>query len=215
MTITARPSVQGRSSQEAMFLEVVDDYYPDPLAVRKFALECTFEPPFTGQWKGLHSLQRHPDTRRVFFDIAERLPVDGEANWADIEASYAFWGRPSAGMFALLLDGQTDNVHFHQRSGAWAAVCYLSLPEDCQAGIGFYRHETTGRTSSHESTQEERELFRADAHDREKWTRITTVEMAFNRLVIFDGRYFHAADDGFGAGPSDGRLAQLFNMNLD
>jgi len=202
------------ASATGSFLEVLDNYYADPEAVRALALSCRFERPFTGQWQGLHSLERHPDTRDVFFDIARRFPVDGQANWDEIESSYKFWGRPSAGMFALLLDGQTDTVHFHQRSGAWAAVCYLTLQESCREGIGFYAHKATGRLGALGSSPAERELFRADAPDRTKWTRVKTVDMAFNRMVLFDGRQFHAADDGFGSGPTDGRMAQLFNMNL-
>ena len=38
--------------------------------------------------------------------------------------------------------------------------------------------------------------------------------MAFNRMVLFNGRYFHAASDGFGMTPSDGRLAPLFNIDF-
>jgi hypothetical protein len=36
----------------AMFLKVIDGYYADAESVRRFALGCTFERPFTGTWRG-------------------------------------------------------------------------------------------------------------------------------------------------------------------
>ncbi|MFG6202606.1 hypothetical protein [Nonomuraea sp. JJY05] len=39
--------------------------------------------------------------------------------------------------------------------------------------------------------------------------------MRFNRMVLFDGQYFHAASDGFGTDARTGRLAQLFAIDFE
>lgn len=198
------------------FLDILDQYYPDPYVVRDFALSCTFERPFTGTWQGLHSLQRYPDTKKVFFELASRMPAVGTPNWEQIETSRDFWGRPSAGMFALLLANQFDTVHFHRRSGAWAGVCYLSLPKDCsdRDGVIFFRHLRTGLTNCISATPDQIAELRNDGSHFDAWEVVQHIPMRFNRMVLFDGRCFHAASNGFGDNVNNGRLTQLFNIDF-
>ena len=205
-----------QDNSDGLFLLKIDNYYDNPYSIRNYALSCDFEEPFTGTWNGFHSKQRHPDTKDIFFDIAKRIPANGKPNWDEIESSFQFWGRPSAGIFALLLEGQSDTVHFHRRTGTWAGVCYLSQPQNCEGrrGVTFYRHKETGITSCKDATTEQINIFRRDAKNQDCWEEIRCVDMVFNRMVIFDGRYFHAASDGFGKVASEGRLAQLFNMDF-
>lgn len=218
MTRSAPADIEEEASQAlpGLFLSVIDDYYPDPQKVREYALNCEYDRPFTGNWQGLHSLQRHPDTGQVFADIASRLPLDGAPNWQEIEESFQFWGRPSAGVFALLLQGQTDAVHSHKRTGRWAGLCYLSEmqtygPTD---GLNLYQHLETGAVSCASATPTQLERYRRDGENKNLWRLEMTVPMAFNRMIIFDGQFFHAASDGFGFGPHNGRLAQLFAIDL-
>jgi hypothetical protein len=199
-----------------LFIEIMDEYYEDPYEVRSFALQSEFARPFTGTWSGLHSLRRHPRTAEVFQDLASFLPVDGIPNWREIEESFMFWGRPSAGVFALLLDGQYDSVHSHKRTGRWAAVCYLSSPSACAGrdGLSFFRHRLSGVTSCAGASADALETYRADAFDPSRWELLESVQMAFNRMVLFDGRFFHAASQGFGCDPQTARLTQLFAIDV-
>ncbi|GAA2295873.1 hypothetical protein GCM10010149_50220 [Nonomuraea roseoviolacea subsp. roseoviolacea] len=199
------------------FLRVMDDYYADPGEVRDFALAAEFAKPFTGSWAGTHSLQRHPRTAEVFHELARRTGIPGKPNWDEIERSRLFWGRPSAGVFALLLDGQRDSIHAHKRTGRWAAVCYLSAPGDCagREGLRLFRHRPTGAFSCAGASREQLLRFRADAADPARWDLVHVIEMRFNRMVLFDGQYFHAASDGFGEDARTGRLAQLFAIDFD
>ena len=206
----------GLRSIPDLFVEVIDQYYADGNAVREFGLGCTFTAPFTGTWRGLQSVQRYPNTESVFYDLAGRIPVKGETTWTEIETSFKFWGRPSAGMFAVLLEGQEDTVHFHHRSGTWAAVCYLCRQNEIgrAKGLGFYRHRETGAYSCHGATKELLECFRRDAAHHECWEEVGAIDLVFNRMVLFNGRFFHAASPGFGDSPATGRLTQLFNIDF-
>jgi hypothetical protein len=205
-----------RDAMPGLFAEVLDDYYDDAAEVREFAFTCTFEPPFTGSWKGLHSLERDPRTQATFHDLGARIPARGTPNWEEIEQSYRFWGRPSAGVFALLLDGQQDTPHAHKRTGRWAGVCYLSAPELCDGreGLRFFRHRPTGATSCAGASSAQLEVYRQDALDASKWEVLGSVAMRCNRMVLFDGQYFHAASSGFGHDARTGRLTQLFAIDL-
>lgn len=197
-------------------IQVQDEFYTDPYSVRNFALSCDFSRAESGTWNGYHSLQRHPQTKEVFFKIARMISEEKTPNWDDIETSFQFWGKPTAGMFALLLESQSDTVHFHRRSGTWAGVCYLTLPDHCNSrlGVSFYRHKATGLETCRGAAPAQILQLRQDASDRTKWEEIYSVPMLFNRMVIFDGRYFHAASDGFGHTVDDGRLTQLFNLDF-
>jgi len=213
-----RSTTSTRTLSSGLFLEVIDDYYHAGEAeeLRAFALSCTFAPPFTGSWNGLQSIERAPQTPEVFRNLASRLPALGKDNWDQVETSYRFWGRPSAGMFALLLRGQSDTVHFHARSGTWAGVCYLAPPALCDGrdGVTFFRHKRTGAETFVDASSSQLAAFRLDAPDPTRWEVVHTVSMAFNRMVLFNGRFFHAASHGFGDGPTDGRLTQLFNIDF-
>lgn len=218
MTRTASRDVEAEAESllPGLFLTIVDDYYGDPEAVRQFAVESEFARPFTGAWQGLHSLRRHPDTEVVFQDIARRLPVSGTPNWDEVEESYRFWNRPSAGVFALLLDGQSDAVHSHKRTGRWAGLCYLNTPSQFSSddGLRLYRHIATGATSCADASAADLAKFRSEGTDDSLWELVMTVPMAFNRMIIFDGQFFHAASDGFGSDAKTGRLAQLFAIEI-
>lgn len=197
-------------------VDVLDGYLENPEEVREWAVQSEFVRPFTGTWNGLHSTRSHPSRRELFFDIASRIPEKGRSNWEDVVSSEKFWERPSAGVFALLLDGQKDTVHFHQRTGSWSAVLYLSRKDDCvgRSGVSFYRHAATGAERFDELSNELIPKFKEDSQFDDRWELVYSVEMRFNRLVIFNGKYFHAASAGFGDNPLNGRLTQLFSMNI-
>ena len=76
------------------------------------------------------------------------MPSPGRPNWKEIEETERFWDRPSAGIFALLLEGQTDTVHFHHRTGTWAGVIYL-FPgrQDAVGTCLLFRDPETGKLS--------------------------------------------------------------------
>jgi hypothetical protein len=58
------------------------------------------------------------------------------------------------------------------------------------------------------------EELRRDAPDPSKWELTHRVPMKFNRAVLFDATLFHAASEGFGGSPDNGRLAQVFNLDI-
>jgi hypothetical protein len=57
-------------------------------------------------------------------------------------------------------------------------------------------------------------MYRADGHDRSKWNEVLVIPARKNRMVLFDGRFFHAASEGYGDGPRNGRLTQLLGIDF-
>lgn len=56
----------------------------------------------------------------------------------------------------------------------------------------------------------------ADTNDPDKWEKILTVPMRFNRLMLFRPQQYHDAGAGFGGDLQNGRLVYLnFYNNVD
>jgi Family of unknown function (DUF6445) len=85
------------------------------------------------------------------------------------------------------------------------ALWYLNRPEECHGGTGFFRHRATGLDGLHDRAALEavarkrscsvlalKRALLAEANDATKWERVDEVEMRANRLVVYDGRYFHS-----------------------
>jgi hypothetical protein len=198
------------------FMKIIDDFYEDPWEVRKFALSCKFTKPFTGSWNGYHSKRAHPQSKNVFIKLAGYVDEMKTPNWEEIESSQKFWGRASAGVFALLLKDQQDTPHAHKRTGRWAGVCYLTPNEGipAQSGLYFYQHKSSRNYSCNSASEENLINYRKDSSDINMWTVVDFIEMKFNRLVLFDGQYFHSASPGFGNSKMTGRLTQLFAIDF-
>lgn len=195
---------------------VVDDFLSDPDEVRAFAIRAEYVPAW-GSWDGFHTMARHPNTKDELYAMAS-LVSGNEPNWAEIDASYQFWHKASAGGFALMLGGAAGVLHAHRRSGEWAGVVYLSTPQDCSGRKGtiFFRHRDTGleQVSGVDPPLAEEKRALDDGGVSSAWAELEASEMKYNRLILFDSRRFHAASSGFGTDASNGRLIQVFNFSF-
>jgi hypothetical protein len=56
-----------------------------------------------------------------------------------------------------------------------------------------------------------RQTLEADTMNLEAWEALFTIPMKYNRLLIFDGKYFHSGARRFaGASLAEGRMTQNF-----
>lgn len=101
----------------------------------------------------------------------------------------------------------TKNAFYAHSDGINDFVClsYLSPPEDCHGGTGFYTHIQTGLAGFHDFEAVNKvmkrmkitfddliEITNRDARDPSKWLLTDTVQMKFNRMIIYNGRRFHS-----------------------
>ena len=127
-----------------------------------------------------------------------------------------------------------SDIHADNESGdsfaLYAAVLYLNLPEHCQGGTSFWRHQPTAwsrrQVQPELSAQgyasfkqfQQRHLphnigmqeFNQLAERRQEWQSVLEVSMRSNRLIIYRGDFFHSIGTVFGNNAQDGRLVQLF-----
>lgn len=191
---------------------VVDDFYKDPLLVRKMALSSQFEDVRGLNYPGFQSLKSFaaPALVKSFSRITgEDLIVSPE--------------NLTFGKFRVMLDSTGSRLKIHVDGDTdWTGLVYLNLPEQCQGGTAFYKHIRTGM--SEVPTQEQiaaagftswREMEKAvvgvDSLNPQAWEMMDYVGMKFNRLVLFRGdKLFHAHTCAFGDNLENGRLTQNF-----
>lgn len=92
-------------------------------------------------------------------------------------------------------DGITDFV----------SILYLSKPEECHGGTGFYRHIATGLEGFHDEPKVLKVMKKhklsfdqlvawvdGDARNPKAWELTDRVKMQYNRMMIYNGRIFHS-----------------------
>jgi hypothetical protein len=192
-------------------LFVLDEFLPDPHAVREKAL--TFDYAVPGRFPGLNSRQK---IKIPWLEAAISRIVG--------EHVHAPWTQDfSHGNCRLALDADNKPARIHIDESDWTGVLTLTLPEHCRGagGTEFYRHVPTNtdrlpinqeklRETGYSTYDElKRDVLDRDALDRSKWELSMRVPMRFNRLVLVQPQYWHTAGESFGNSVEDGRLVYL------
>lgn len=193
---------------------VIDDFYEDPMEVRRGALALEYDPitpdtPYPGRNSKKAMLWANSD--QMFSQIL-REPLRGHMGLAH-------------GRFRLSMVNDVRGADIHVDPGCvWAGVLFMTLPQHCRGGTEFFRHRDYG-TEGAPLTPEDLKLYgpnetnrdtltnrltEVDGRDRSKWEKIMTIPMKFNRLVLFRGWAWHTAGESFGTTPENCRMVQLF-----
>lgn len=205
-------------------VHLFDDFLPDPDAVRAWAADLAYTVR-NGNYPGAQTGPVRCDD--IMQAIADRL------------GRRIKWASPDNGVVRLTLAdacARTD-IHIDDEKAVettrYAAVLYLTRPEHCRGGTSFWQHRATGwrKRPAEEAVREAgyadfksflctetpiagERAFSDLAAMREKWQRLFTLPMRYNRLVLYKGNYFHAVDSVFGSGFDDGRLTRLFTFEV-
>ena len=164
---------------------VIDDFLPDPEALRARALGLTYSG--RGNYPGRDSL--------------ERLPIDGLDDAVSAIMRQRFQAQTgdefSHAKCRLTLASDDGVAGVHVDPSHLSAILYLSRPEELSA-LGY---STYGEMHQ--------DIVRKDGGDRSKWELTMSVPMRFNRLVLLQPHYWHTAGPGFGDSVENGRLVYL------
>ena len=194
---------------------IIDDFFDNPMDVRKRALAMTYAP---------------PDPQQNYPGRMSAKPM----LWPNIDQMFSsFVSEPLVGnteklhgYFRITYGNDTGGSDIHiDTNNVWAGVLYLTLPEHCKGGTEFYRHRKFG-TEHAPMKPEDLKAYGASNHmeamtkvfagrgkDRGNWERTMVLPMKFNRLVLFRSWYWHTAGESFGDTPENARLVQLFFFN--
>lgn len=127
-----------------------------------------------------------------------------------VEAVEKTLGRPMTTVgcgFVLRYENEAPNylVHADDDLSDFAAVLYLNPPAQCIGGTIFWKHKKKDldRVTDNDN-------LKVDWNDKGAWLQVDSVEMKFNRLVVYPGNRFHSwAPHGYGNSPETGRLVAV------
>jgi len=193
-------------------LIIVDDFYDDPLEVRKRALQLEFpehggRATYAGRNSRLYLL--NPQMLEMFSRLVGQPLVPAR--------------NSPTGHFRISLasDAASQDIHTDPARD-WAGILYMNLPEQCRGGTTFFRHKALGideipgdpeaiRRLGFKDREDMRlSLVERDGKDRGKWEATMTVPMRFNRLILFRPWMWHSFTENFGDSMDSGRLIQVF-----
>jgi glycosyltransferase involved in cell wall biosynthesis len=173
---------------------IVDDFYDDPYLVRSFALEQEYVEDIR-YYKGMRSREnfRTPQIRQKFEEILGRKITVWDEHGMNGKFQYC---TPQ------------DALVYHWDGQSWAGMIYLTPDAPYQSGTSLFAHKATrARHAAHPGSER---AFDGGYYDKSKFELVDTAGNVFNRLVLFDAKSIHAANEYFGKTIEDSRLFQLF-----
>jgi len=206
-------------------LLVIDDFLPDPMAVREEALRlCEHHGTFQ-QGVNFPGVQTPP---QPCGETMQRI--------ASLLGRPLKWDSPDTGALRVSLAGDEARADVHVDNPTlphiYGSVLHLTLPGHCSGGTSFYRHRGSGwarrpdaaalRAAGYASFLDfqkrnlppnKRQPFAEWQRQRNAtWELLFEVPTRFNRLVVFRSDFFHAISGLYGDSLASGRLVQLFHF---
>jgi glycosyltransferase involved in cell wall biosynthesis len=177
-------------------LWIVDDFYADPHAVRDFALQQEFEPNIN-YYKGSRTKEQFiiPGTKEAF----EKIIGKKITNWTE---THGMCGR-------FQYCTAEDALVYHCDGQTLAGMVYLTPDAPYSCGTSLFAHKKTGLRNENDFV--ETDVFSETGfYDKTKFELVDTAGNVFNRLVIFDAKCIHSANEYFGTDLTNSRLFHLF-----
>jgi len=180
---------------------VVDDFYDNPDEIRERALRLPYHRPKNVNYAGVVAATE--DDIRPTIECFSRL-----LGGVNIKC------RRDEGAFRITTEAdmarRTSMVHVDTPD--FSALVHLSKGDG--EGTHFYRHKALGleRVSAEDNVRPlVRQAIEADTLNLDAWDVLYSIPMKYNRLLIFDGKYFHSGAQRLtGATLEEGRLTQNF-----
>jgi len=176
-------------------LWIVDNFYKDPYAVREFALNQEFEENLD-YYKGNRSKNQFivPGTKEAF----EKIIGKKITNWTE---THGMCGR-------FQYCTAEDDLVYHCDGQTLAGMVYLTPDAPFSCGTSLFAHKKTGLRN--ENDFGDINVFESGFYDKTKFELVDTAGNVFNRLVLFDAKCIHSANEYFGTTKENSRLFHLF-----
>ena len=198
------------------FIRVADDFYPNPDAVRKRALEWSYtEPENLVGWR-TKAYQPRGIKQRIEAKFGVRIP-----QWEDDPDKIELCNGVFFTSYAKGDRGETVGIHYDDPLRWVMFLIYLTPDAPYDAGTSLWQHRSTGLCMPPSPSDAKRlgstvekllAILKRDARTRSRWVEIDRVGNVYNRAVMFPGGFYHSASRHFGSGLRDGRIYQSFHF---
>jgi glycosyltransferase involved in cell wall biosynthesis len=180
---------------------IVDDFLPDPHAVRTFALAQDFN--VKGNFPGGRTRSFAKEAIGLQFKTAfEKL----------LNKSVTYWPESYNCSYQVTWGDHKSWIHRDQTDVG--AVLYLTPDAPLSTGTTFFQHKATGLEAVTKGTGEEK-LMDQDSNNPDAWHQVDSVANRFNRLILFNGRRSHRSTEYFGKDKESGRLFAAFFFDVE
>lgn len=188
---------------------VIDNFYDDPMLVRKYALNCDYyyygESASAQERKEVSWLSSFREQR--YFQQAVKQKFEAILS-EKIDESHWYLGTLWNGTFQCKLDNSKQGIHNHAMnigngcgSEGWTAIVFLSPNPKPQSGLHIFTHKFKSFPDD--------EPFFID-FDMDSWNVSQSFLNVFNRVVIMPSVAYHSGDVGWGDSMEEARLIQTF-----
>ena len=184
---------------------VVDNFYENPDAIRKFALEQDYH--IGGIGRGYIGNRTHQQflfsgLKEVFEQIMGKKITKWKEHGMNGRFQYCWSGQP---------------VVYHCDSQMWGGMIYLTPDAPFECGTTLYAHKKTrARTYNEDGYDVSWRDIPGDPHlDGTPFEPVDILGNVYNRLVIFDASCIHSASEYFGTIKENCRLWQMFFFDTE
>jgi hypothetical protein len=197
---------------------IVENFYDNPDAIRKFALSQKYE--FCHERKNLEYV--YPGSRtKDLFDLDKNLHEKIIKKLISVfhNAEYDLMRWAVSTNFQSVTEEYKDGVIHTDQNTIFAAVLYLTPNAPLNSGTSLYRKNKNFSEDQYKKALAENDArFRAgeikmDTSYHQMFDEIVRVNNVYNTLILYEGRHFHAAHQFYGKTLKDSRLAQVFFIN--
>ncbi len=197
---------------------IVENFYENPDAVRKFALDQQYQ--FLTERKNAEYV--YPGSRTLdLVDLDKALQEKVLKKFVSVfhNAQYDLMRWAVSTNFQSVTEEYGQGVIHTDQNTILAAVIYLTPNAPLDAGTSLFRPNKTFNQESYEKTLMDNDAkFKAgkimmDTSYHSMFDEIVRVNNVYNTLIIYEGRHYHAANKFFGKTLEDSRLSQVFFIN--
>lgn len=179
---------------------IVEDFYDNPDEVRDFALQQEYvEGGFGRGFIGRRSMYQFlfPGLKERFEGIIGKQINEWETQGMNGRFQNCYSGEP---------------LVYHCDDQKWAGLIYLTPDAPPQCGTTLFRHKET--KIRHNNQEGIMNCFSQKTFlDKTPYEPVDVIGNVYNRLVIYNGGFIHAASEYFGSDMNDGRLWHMFFFN--
>jgi hypothetical protein len=194
---------------------IIDNFYENPDAIRKFALAQKFK--FRHEEGDVGYV--YPGCRtKDLYDLDKTLQAKVLKKLISVfhipEHDRMQWAVSSS--FQIVSEQYKKGVIHTDNNTIFAGVLYLTPEAPLDSGTSVFRKNATFTQEKYKQASEENDArFKSgqiamDTGFHSMFDEVVRINNIYNTLILFEGDIFHAANKFFGSTQDDSRLVQVF-----
>ena len=200
-------------------LTVVNNFFDNPDEIREWALSLSFEKDSGGTWPGERTQPLHTISSNFFTYVNQKIfSLFYEHKEASPDTNYV-----TTMMFQKIDSTYNKGLVHLDRTSQLTGIIYLNKNGDFDSGTSLFKHKSINSGNYISNTEfEKRQYYVSEDKDgldnlidnnRDKFYETDRIGGYYNRLVLFEGNQYHAANY-FNSLEEDRLTLVIFNRSI-